>query len=153
MRASTHRAWWLILAACLLCAAAIFALWTPRCEAGEVPGGNNLGTLDASNSMTLEVKSPTLPGIVQPRKVGDLDQRIQKQELAMEHAWNAYLDAHHTRVVMQGDWFADWYQMHDWKAYGRLVKASFRAECKALLTYCDECTKIIALYDEHRRAK
>ena len=83
----------------------------------------------------------------------DLDQRIQKQELAMEHAWNAYLDAHHTRVVMQGDWFADWYQMHDWKAYGRLVKASFRAECKAQQTYCEECTKIIALYDEHRRAQ
>ena len=119
MTKSEHTTWLLIFAACLLCAAAIFALWTPRCEAGE----------------------------------GDLDQRIQKQELAMEHAWNAYLDAHHTRVVMQGDWFADWYQMHDWKAYGRLVKASFRAECKALLTYCDECTKIIALYDEHRRAK
>ena len=40
MRASTHRTWLLIFAACLLCAAAIFALMSPRCEAGE-------GDLDA----------------------------------------------------------------------------------------------------------
>ena len=40
MCASAHRTWLLIFAACLLCAAAIFALMSPRCEAGE-------GDLDA----------------------------------------------------------------------------------------------------------
>ena len=40
MTKSEHTTWLLILAACLLCAAAIFALVSPRCEAGE-------GDLDA----------------------------------------------------------------------------------------------------------
>ena len=40
MTKSEHTTWWLIFAACLLCAAAIFALVSPRCEAGE-------GDLDA----------------------------------------------------------------------------------------------------------
>ena len=40
MTKSAHHTWWLIFAACLLCAAAIFALMSPRCEAGE-------GDLDA----------------------------------------------------------------------------------------------------------
>ena len=40
MTKSEHTTWLLIFAACLLCAAAIFALVSPRCEAGE-------GDLDA----------------------------------------------------------------------------------------------------------
>ena len=150
MRASTHRAWWLILAACLLCAAAIFALWTPRCEAGEVPGGNNLGTLDASNSMTLEVKSPTLPGIVQPRKVGDLDQRIQKQELAMEHAWNAALDARDTYWREQQDWAHGWPSMVHQDRAERYTEILWRRYDKAMRIWQHECRTLVTLYSERR---
>ena len=99
-----------------LCAVAIFALVSPRCDAGE----------------------------------GDLDQRIQKQELAMEHAWSAALDARDTYWREQQDWAHGWPSMVHQDRAERYTEILWRRYDKAMRIWQHECRTLVTLYSERR---
>ena len=80
----------------------------------------------------------------------DLDQRIQKQELAMEHAWSAALDARDTYWREQQDWAHGWPMMVHQDRAERYTEILWRRYDKAMRIWQHECRTLVTLYSERR---